>query len=104
MLTELLGDAAADRARGWDGDRYALLRGADQRQALVWFSVWDDAASADAFAETYRAADRARSVERIEVDGRPMVRVVIADAADAAAAAPGVAALRTTPGGTAGGD
>ncbi len=75
------GAAGVDFARGWDGDRYALLDGPDGRQALVWYSVWDDDASADRFATDYRRVlaarpGRAGTVDRMTVKGRPVVRVV----------------------------
>ncbi len=77
----LRGEHTAD---GWDGDRYALLVGPDGGEALVWYSVWDDAAAADRFADGWRRGLSARTgrvgrVERREVEGRPVVRVVEAD-------------------------
>jgi hypothetical protein len=86
LLQQHLGDEAqaASLATGWDGDRYQVL-GPDG-EALVWYSVWDDAAAADRFAaglerawQTRRADGRtARRSEskRIEIDGRPGVRLV----------------------------
>ena len=79
LMTEHLGLEQADAARGWDGDRCALLRGPDDRQALVWYSVWDDAAAADDFAERFRRTGLARSVERLQAHTRELVRTVIAD-------------------------
>ena len=81
LLTEHLGEAAASAAQGWDGDRFALMEGPQGAEALVWYSVWDDPASADRFAGTYRRvlqqrADTRGLVERMEVEGRPVVRVV----------------------------
>jgi hypothetical protein len=90
LLTERLGGEAESAARGWDGDRYALLEGPSGQQALVWYSVWDDPASADRFVREYRRwTDRDReprdtagswpgigTIERLEVEGRPVVRVV----------------------------
>ena len=87
-------ERAAEGAAGWDGDTYVLLRGPDGAQALAWYSVWDDAASADAFAGRLRATGLARTVERFPFDGRPMVRVVIADR-DPGNAVPAVAGLET---------
>jgi hypothetical protein len=79
LLVEHLGEEQAGGARGWDGDRFALLRDDAGRQALVWYSVWDDATSADAFAERFRRTGLARSVDRVDRDGRPVLRAVIAD-------------------------
>ncbi|HET9985097.1 MAG TPA: hypothetical protein VFQ38_15965 [Longimicrobiales bacterium] len=79
FLEQFLGDSAT--ADGWDGDRFRLLEGPGNARALVWYSVWDRAAAADTFAADYRRvlarrpARRAR-VERLEVRGRPVVRVV----------------------------
>ena len=83
FLTEHLGDGEAT-ADGWDGDRYVLLRGPADRHAVVWYSVWDDDAAADRFADAYRRTLGARPsrvgrVERAEVGGRPVVTVVEAD-------------------------
>jgi len=84
LLQQLLGDEtqAASFAAGWDGDRYQVVRG----DALVWYSVWDDAPAADRFAAGLarawqrRRADqrtgRRSEVKRLEIDGRPGVRLV----------------------------
>ncbi|MFW5947863.1 MAG: hypothetical protein ACOCUW_05165, partial [Gemmatimonadota bacterium] len=77
LLTEHSGSDAAEGAQGWDGDRYGLLRDPAGQEALVWYSVWDDAASADRFARLLRSTGRADGVERLAVDGRELVRVVI---------------------------
>ena len=82
VLSEHLGAGTESAAQGWDGDRYRLIR-KGSGHVLVWYSVWDDNGSADRFADAYRriSAKRSRSarVERISVDGRPLVRVVDAD-------------------------
>ncbi len=93
LLVEHLGEDAAGQARGWDGDRYALVEGPEGREALVWYVVWDDAASADRFAETLRGIGLARSVDRRTVDGRAMVAAVLSDEAAALEDLPGVASL-----------
>lgn len=85
LLQEHLGDAAGSASQGWDGDQYRLLASPDGRRALVWYSVWDDGAAADRFAAAYQRVlesrpDRRGRVERLEVDGRPMVLVVDAEA------------------------
>jgi hypothetical protein len=38
-------------ARGWDGDRFALVD-TPNGSALAWWSVWDDAAARDRFVAT----------------------------------------------------
>ncbi len=99
LLEQHLGNEseAALLATGWDGDRYQVLgRGAD---ALVWYSVWDDARAADRFAgglehawkrRTLKdaavgrslkdAADRQTEIRRRTIEGRPVVRLVDAPA------------------------
>ena len=106
LLAEHLGDDAREAATGWDGDRYALLAGPDGARALVWYSVWDDAAAADRFARAYRDVlrrrpGRAGTVERAEVGGRPVVRVVetAAGADPGAVAAPALAGMEERPAG-----
>lgn len=86
LMAERLGLDIQDAAHGWDGDRYALLE-APAGEALVWYTVWDDDAAADRFAARYRRwADSARAdpgpgfgpgtLDRLETDGRPVVRIV----------------------------
>lgn len=85
LLSEHLGAGAEQAARGWDGDRYRLLEGPGGGRALVWYTVWDDADAAGRFADAYRrilerrAERRHGRVERLEVAGRPVVRVVDAE-------------------------
>jgi hypothetical protein len=71
---------------GWGGDRYRLYR-TPAGSALVWYAVWDEARLADRFAArvTRPFVDRARpgyraAVERLDVGGRPAVRLVAAPA------------------------
>ena len=86
LLEQHLGDErqATDLATGWDGDRYQVLGSAG---ALVWYTVWDDAAAADRFsaglerAWVRRHSGRRSEVKRLTVDGRPVVRLVDAPAA-----------------------
>lgn len=40
-------------AAGWDGDRYAVFTGPDDRLGLVWRSTWDTEDDAREFAESY---------------------------------------------------
>ncbi len=84
FLRQHLGQAA--NARGWDGDHFRLLEGPGGARALVWYSVWDDPASADAFAASYRQTlarrpQRQALVDRLTQAGRPVVRVVDAPTA-----------------------
>jgi hypothetical protein len=86
LLQEHLGTGAESAARGWAGDQYRLVTGPGGQSALIWYSVWDDAASADRFATAYqqvlqRRTQRRGRVERLEIDGRPVVLVIDAEAA-----------------------
>jgi hypothetical protein len=77
---------AYDLALGWGGDRYRAVTTA-AGPALVWVTVWDDGRYANRIAAElearftgvvrpgYRAA-----VDRMEADGRPVVRLVHAPA------------------------
>jgi len=87
-LPDSTGLRAAALAAGWDGDRYQLLAAGPGGDALVWYSVWDDGAAADRFARSVervwrdrRTAGRRAVVTRLDIDGRPAVRVVDAPTA-----------------------
>jgi hypothetical protein len=80
-----ISDAAGQNAEGWDGDRYRVLEDAAGRRALVWFSVWDTAEGASAFAAaTARALGTGESGQSAAImvldAGRPAVRVVVVTA------------------------
>ena len=82
-------DLADSLASGWAGDRYGVF-GA-HREALVWYVVWRDQASADAFVAALRKGwakriepSRTRRIEALVLSGRPATVV-----ADAPAAWPG---------------
>ena len=96
LLYERLRDQAAAMrgARGWDGDRYALLD-VTGGEALVWLTVWDSAVDAAEFHDMLRqppaqprptpsgapaATGRTVSVTSGEVEGRPVVLLVDAPA------------------------
>lgn len=83
FLGDRFGQRAAALAAGWDGDRYQLLGADTTAPALVWYSVWDDAAAADRFDRSLKRAwlgrlraGRAARIERLTIDGRPAVRLV----------------------------
>jgi len=90
LFQQLLGNEAeaTTLATGWDGDRYQVL-GA-KKDALVWYSVWDDAAAATRFAGGLQRAwakrragvqtGRRAEVHQMVIDGRPVVRLVDAPA------------------------
>lgn len=87
FLEEHLGEPgrAATAAAGWDGDSYRLLR-AGGREVLIWASVWDSERDAAEFEDAVREAFEARyasqargrqvTLERTQVEGRPVVIVV----------------------------
>jgi len=91
VLQQHLGDEteAALFAAGWDGDRYQVL--GPSGDVLLWYSVWDDARAADRFAAGLERAwqkrrtggptGRRAEIKRVEIDGRPGVRLVDAPAA-----------------------
>jgi hypothetical protein len=84
LLEQHLGAPARAQARGWDGDRYRLLADSAGTRALIWFSVWDDAAAADAFRAAVGSIalpGRTLDAARVDVDGRPLVRGLIGPAA-----------------------
>ncbi|NIQ56140.1 MAG: hypothetical protein GWN71_44415 [Gammaproteobacteria bacterium] len=83
---------AARAAAGWDGDVYALLDH-DGRLALVWYTAWDGDGEAEEFIASYRrvfaarfggragtrileAPDRRARIERADIRGIPVVRIV----------------------------
>jgi len=90
LFQQLLGDEteAATLATGWDGDRYEVL--GPNSDALVWYSVWDDAAAAGRFTTGLQRAwakrraggptGRRADVKQLVIDGRPVVRLVDAPA------------------------
>ncbi|MFN2570791.1 MAG: hypothetical protein ABR537_04135 [Gemmatimonadales bacterium] len=90
LFQQLLGDEgeAASLAAGWDGDRYEVL--GPTSDALVWYSVWDDAAAATRFSAGLQRAwakrpsngrtARRAEIKQLTVDGRPVVRLVDAPA------------------------
>ena len=89
LFEQLLGDTAEaqapELASGWGGDRYLVLAGGQGGDALVWYSVWDNAAARDRFLAGLRRAWTAKSgrVARIEpllIAGRPGARLVDAPA------------------------
>lgn len=87
LFSELLRDSTEERSRlaaqGWGGDRYRVYGG--HADALVWYSVWDDAAARDRFVRTLITAWTARQagnagrryrVDPLTIDGRPGARLV----------------------------
>ena len=88
LLEQHLGDdsAAALLASGWNGDRYRLLGVAGGPPVLVWYTLWDDKASAGRFLKGLRAAwvrrrgnaqtGRRWEIKPLLVSGVPVVRLV----------------------------
>jgi hypothetical protein len=80
------GRADSEVPLGWGGDRYRVYR-TPAGAALVWYAVWDEPRHADRFAAriTQPLVSRARpgyraTVERLDVAGRPAIRLVTAPA------------------------
>ena len=72
FLEAFLADTARARAaaRGWDADRYRLLREDDgSAEVLVWVSAWDSASEAAEFAGAVEAAFRSRYADAARVVG-----------------------------------
>ena len=90
LFQELLPDSsglrAAALAAGWDGDRYQVIRAGPAADALVWYSVWDDAEAAARFARslervwpnrrTVAPGSRRTEIVSLTIVGRPVVRLV----------------------------
>ena len=86
LFQQHLGDEAeaANLAAGWDGDRYQVL--GPKSDALVWYSVWDDAVAATRFATGLQRAwqkgrpdgrtARRSEIRQLTVAGRAVVRLV----------------------------
>lgn len=49
----MLGRQGPKAAAGWDGDRYAVFEGPEEKLGLVWFSTWDGEDDAREFAQAY---------------------------------------------------
>ncbi len=80
-------EVPTDLPIGWGGDRLRVLR-SPGGPALVWYTVWDTPRDADLFKQ--RIADRVAALRRegyrgeatrLDVGGRPGVRIVVAPAA-----------------------
>lgn len=75
FLEEHLGPDGRLLAQGWDGDQYALLRGPDGEDGLVWVSVWDSEGERDRFVQGFQTAlggmESPATLEGMEVVGRP---------------------------------
>ena len=75
FLEEHLGRDGRALAQGWDGDRYALLRGPDGAEGLVWVSVWDSEGERNRFVDGFQPAlaglRAPATLEAMEVVGRP---------------------------------
>jgi hypothetical protein len=98
-LEEHLGTGAAVAAEDWRGDRFRLIEGEDGGIALVWHTIWDQPSTADRFATAARRIaalnERVRyAIDRVELEGRAGVRVVIRrDGGDPATVPPGTARI-----------
>jgi len=81
LLGEHLGPEGKALARGWDGDRYALLRGTDGQEGLAWVSVWDSETERDRFVAGFTPAlenlGAAATLRAMEVVGRPGAMLLV---------------------------
>jgi len=92
LMTVLFGDLSEVRgsvyAEGWGGDRYQVLGHGPGGDALVWYTVWDDAPAALRFSRAFERLWLARAgsgragyrstITAVKVGGRPAVRLVYA--------------------------
>ena len=106
LFAQLLHDSSEAQgpvyAEGWGGDRYRVY--GPNADALVWYTVWDDAGSRNRFARalgrlwaTRRTAETGRRhrIESLTMDGRPGARLVDAPLGwQGWAAIPGVRVLK----------
>jgi len=85
ILEEALGGAYRGLAHEWAGDRYRLLDTGSESGSLEWYVAWRSHAAADAFADAFnRIIEESGwegTVDRLDVDDRPLVRVVLGDTA-----------------------
>ncbi len=86
LLEEHLGPSLVELARGWDGDRYALIQGDDGIHRLIWVSVWDDSAARDAFVEALAPAldglPPLAVLRRSEIQGRAAAILTVGEVGD----------------------
>lgn len=88
LFEQYLGDdsTAAAEASGWDGDRYRVMAAGPGAAALVWYTLWDDRASAGRFARglghawarrrTGGQPGRRYEIKLLALRGVPAVRLV----------------------------
>ena len=87
----LLETAGASRtsARGWGGDRYALLDDGDGHHSLAWFGVWDTEAQRDKFVLelTLRLSvfPEPATLTALEIGGLPWTLLLVGDVPDVTA-------------------
>ncbi len=79
LLQQLLDSEpeSAALASGWGGDRYQVL--GDPADAIVWYSVWDNAAAADRFAGGLKRAWNKRRSGGQPVRRSEIVRLTVGD-------------------------
>src|SRR2546422_6520716 len=95
LFEQLLGETAEGQApqlaSGWNGDRYRVLPAGNGQDALVWYSVWNAAATAARFARGLERAWPGRwgagaggggrsGIGRFPTDGTPRGRLADAPA------------------------
>jgi len=87
----LLETAGASRtsARGWGGDRYALLDDGDGHHSLAWFGVWDTEAQRDKFVleltPRLSVFPEPATLTALEIGGLPWTLLLVGDVPDVTA-------------------
>ena len=87
----LLETAGASRtsARGWGGDRYALLDDGDGHHSLAWFGVWDTEAQRDKFVleltPRLSVFPEQATLTALEIEGLPWTLLLVGDVPDVTA-------------------
>jgi len=86
LLDEHVGTAEGELARGWEGDRYALVELGDGTRGLLWYVLWEDVGTRDAFADALSGAlarfGGPATVERASVAGSPATLLRVGRVAD----------------------
>lgn len=87
FLAQHLGEEGRVLRKGWDGDRYVLLRGRGGEEGLVWVVVWDSSEERDRFLDGLRPAlgrlGDGAELEALDVGGRPAILLRVGPAGQA---------------------
>lgn len=87
FLAHHLGEEGRALRKGWDGDRYVLLRGGGGEEGLAWAVVWDSTEDRNRFLEALRPAlgrwAEGADLEPLAVGGRPLALLRVGSARQA---------------------